>query len=568
SFWVSLPLVSEPTGDVTAIITTDEAIEECVEDNNFSRASVIEVRASDPFGAFATQTFIANLEDTNSPPTITSQPIVDLKQGFGYEYRVTVADADVGDAHEFQLTAAPKGLFINELSGQLGYDSRELAVGTHDVVVRATDLRGASATQAFRLDVHPNGKPVITSTPGTSVQAGELYSYTVVATDPDGDELEYRLDGAPLTMTVDSATGLVQFTPESRHAGNQPVAVIADDRRGGTSRQAFTLTVTTPPPNQAPRITSTPIEFARPGVEYVYDVDASDGDGDALTYALGAAPAGMVIEAETGLIRWTPPLASSIEVIAVVVTDGRGGSAAQLFALESREAPNRAPVITSSPSPVAYAGVLYRYDVQASDPDGDALSYALVEAPAGTSIDDVTGRVEWTPAAGTTSARIAVLVRDVHGAGTIQAFTVTLAARAPVAVADAYEVRAGETLSVTAPGVLANDVDPDGLALRASLVTSPTRGTLELRPNGSFTYAPRAADAAPFAAQLEWAWSFSAGTAQLPFTPARFGPPQVGSTPTVADLDGDGAPEIIVPVRYRLVILSGQDGHVRFFTEG
>jgi VCBS repeat-containing protein len=63
---------------------------------------------------------------------------------------------------------------------------------------------------------------------------------------------------------------------------------------------------------------------------------------------------------------------------------------------------------------------------------------------------------------------------------------------APVANADAYDAVTGETLAVSAPGVLGNDTDAEGNALLADLVTDPAHGTLALATNGSFTYAPDA----------------------------------------------------------------------------
>ncbi len=62
----------------------------------------------------------------------------------------------------------------------------------------------------------------------------------------------------------------------------------------------------------------------------------------------------------------------------------------------------------------------------------------------------------------------------------------------PVAVNDAYETFIGETLSVAAPGVLANDTFAGPEALVAERVTSVSNGTLEFNPDGSFTYVPNA----------------------------------------------------------------------------
>ena len=45
---------------------------------------------------------------------------------------------------------------------------------------------------------------------------------------------------------------------------------------------------------------------------------------------------------------------------------------------------------------------------------------------------------------------------------------------------------------VDAPGVLANDTDPNNLPLTAVLVAEPAHGTLALNGDGSFTYTPAA----------------------------------------------------------------------------
>jgi hypothetical protein len=64
--------------------------------------------------------------------------------------------------------------------------------------------------------------------------------------------------------------------------------------------------------------------------------------------------------------------------------------------------------------------------------------------------------------------------------------------RAPTANPDAYAVDQGGRLAVVAPGVLANDTDPDGDTLTAALVTAPSHGTVSLGAGGGFTYTPGA----------------------------------------------------------------------------
>ena len=61
-----------------------------------------------------------------------------------------------------------------------------------------------------------------------------------------------------------------------------------------------------------------------------------------------------------------------------------------------------------------------------------------------------------------------------------------------MAVDDAYGVEEDGTLSIAAPGVLANDDDVEGDPLTAILVTGTGNGTLALYADGSFTYTPGA----------------------------------------------------------------------------
>lgn len=65
---------------------------------------------------------------------------------------------------------------------------------------------------------------------------------------------------------------------------------------------------------------------------------------------------------------------------------------------------------------------------------------------------------------------------------------ITTANGAPQTSPDTFQARAGQLLTVPAGGVLDNDSDPDGETLTATLAGTPKKGTLELAPDGSFTY--------------------------------------------------------------------------------
>ncbi len=71
---------------------------------------------------------------------------------------------------------------------------------------------------------------------------------------------------------------------------------------------------------------------------------------------------------------------------------------------------------------------MFRYAVEAEDPDGDRLlRYRLDEAPEGMVIDSVLGEVSWRPAQGQTGVHpVKIVVRDSSGLETSQSFQVTV----------------------------------------------------------------------------------------------------------------------------------------------
>jgi len=175
------------------------------------------------------------------------------------------------------------------------------------------------------------------------------------------------------------------------------------------------------PTNHAPTITSTAVTTTTLEVEYTYEVDATDLDGDILTYSLTTKPTDMTIDPSSGLITWTPTAKGDYNVV-VEVSDG-SLTDTQSFTISVVDQP---PVITSTPSIIATVGVEYSYDVDATDPDSDDLYYYLIVSPTGMTIDEDTGLISWIPiAAHIGDNAVVVKVSDLELSVT-QSFTITI----------------------------------------------------------------------------------------------------------------------------------------------
>ena len=64
--------------------------------------------------------------------------------------------------------------------------------------------------------------------------------------------------------------------------------------------------------------------------------------------------------------------------------------------------------------------------------------------------------------------------------------------RPPIAAEDFYTTAENTLLTIAAPGILANDSDPDGNGLTARLISDPIHGALNLSADGGFAYTPTA----------------------------------------------------------------------------
>ncbi len=452
--------VSSPT-ELIATITIPAAVAPSVRTVQMSSAQLAVLP-----GAFT----VAAASPTNSNPTITSAPITIAAEGQSYSYDVNATDPDAGDTLTYSLIQPPAGMSIDPGTGLITWTPTADQTGPIAVTVRVNDSTTGAAQQAFEINVAaappPNNDPTITSAPITVATEGQPYSYDVNATDPDaGDTIAFALVQPPTGMTIDPITGVITWTPEAAHVPTVQVRVQANDNRGGSAEQTFTIDVAVA--NRAPQITSAPVTTAREQLAYNYQLVASDPNSDPLTYVLKTAPAGMTIDA-AGLIVWTPPVnpLPTASVI-VVVSDPALASDTQTFEIAVTAAPrvNQSPQITSSPNLAAEAAKPYAYDVNATDADaGDTLTYSLIQPPAGMSIDPGTGVIAWTPTAQQTGP-IAVTVRVSDGTDTAQqAFEVTVAAaeninRAPSAhVGGPYNGEEDASIAFDGRG----STDPDG----------------------------------------------------------------------------------------------------------
>ena len=438
----------------------------------------------------------------NHSPTITSAPITEGKEGIKYEYDVNASDLD-NDTLSYSLVTYPSGMTINSATGLITWTPSSVQAGNHSVTVKVSDGQGGEAIQEFTIIVAEalNNAPVITSTPVTTSKEGQLYTYSISANDADNDILTYSLGTSPEGMTINSTTGKVTWTPSSTQAGTHAVEVSVADGKGGTASQKYNIVVEEAI-NSVPKITSSAPFSGQVGQLYTYDVEAADGDNDKLTFSLVTFPEGMRINAETGVINWTPSKTQEgSQDVVVEVSDGRGGLDKQTFAVKVEAEANNDPEITSTPVTTGKVGVIYNYKVEASDKDSDPLIYSLPSSPEGMTIDADTGLISWTPSSTQAGSHsITVKVSDGRGGEAVQDFTITVSeAMNNAPFITSAPITRGKEGQLYEYGIIASDSDSD--ILTYSLVTSPEGMTIDSAA-GKITWIPSSTQSGSHAVEL------------------------------------------------------------------
>ena len=187
----------------------------------------------------------------------------------------------------------------------------------------------------FRTNL-PQAIPVITSDAISDVVINNLYTYTLKATDTDGDDLTLEVSVLPQWLSFNSTTGLLSGTPTTTDIGVHNVSLTVSD---GNERviQAFSITVLSPP-NTTPSIISQADRFITAGGTYLYNLQVSDAEGDALTLSVISAPDWLTFNSASGLLSGVPTAENIGSYNVTVMASDRSNSTTQTFRITVRAA--------------------------------------------------------------------------------------------------------------------------------------------------------------------------------------------------------------------------------------
>jgi PA14 domain./Ricin-type beta-trefoil lectin domain. len=356
----------------------------------------------------ATQSFSLTVTEANSAPVLPLQADRMVDELTLLIVTNTATDADLpANILSYTLLAAPSGANI-DTNGIITWTPTEAqGPSTNLFVTMVTDngTPALSATNSFSVIVNEvNSAPVFTAQPDRTITELQSLSLQLSATDSDvpANTLTFSLLSGPAGLSV-AADGLLTWTPsEAQGPSTNTIAVkVADNGTPSLSAtQSFVLTVIEA--NSAPVLSAQTNVTINELTLLTVTNTATDADlpANTLSYMLLNAPNGAAIDTN-GVITWTPTEAQgpSSNLFVTVVTDNGSPSLSSTnsFSVFVNEV-NTAPVLPAQNDRTINELTLLTVANAASDSDlpANTLSYALLNAPSGATID-ANGVITWTP---------------------------------------------------------------------------------------------------------------------------------------------------------------------------
>jgi VCBS repeat-containing protein len=563
---LSYSLLSQPAnGTVTLNSATGSFV--YTPNANYNGPDSFLVTVTDDNGNSTTATIGVTIAPVNDAPVSSNQNL-STQEDTSVSGQVIASDIE-GDTLTYSITSnATNGtVTLNAATGTFVYTPNPNYNGSDSFVVTINDGNGGTTTSLITIGVTPVNDAPISNNQSLVTDEDVAINGQVIASDVDGDTLNYSVSGQPANgvVTLDPATGTFVYTPNVNYNGSDSFVVTISDGNGGTTTSLINVGIN--PVNDAPvssnQNLTTPEDTSVTG-----QVVASDIDGDTLAYSVSGQPTNgsVTLNLATGSFVYTPNANyNGSDSFVVTISDGNGGTTTSLITIGVAPV-NDAPV-SSNLNLTTLEDTPVNGQVNATDVDGDTLSFNVSGNPANGSvvINAATGSFTYNPNANYNGGdSFVVTVSDGNGGTTTSTITIGVTPVNDAPVASNLNLTTDEDIPITRT-ISAND--PDGDTLTYTTIGSPTNGTVVLNSaTGTFTYTPNAG----YSGSDSFVVSISDGNGGTTTSTVTIGINAVNQAPTAAadNATTDESTAVSIPVLANDTDLDGDSLTITNITQG
>ncbi|TLN18080.1 tandem-95 repeat protein, partial [bacterium] len=385
---------------------------------NYNGADSFTFKVNDGAADSTAATVSITVTGANDAPVATAQSVTTAEDT---AKAITLAgtDVDSGTTLTYAIVAQPAHGTLTGTAPSVTYTPAANYNGADSFTFKVNDGAADSTAATVSITVTgANDAPVLASIGAKNISENSLLSFTVSATDIDGDVLAYSATGLPSGANFDPATRTFTWTPSYSQAAAYTVNfTVSDGKLNDTEAVAITVSNT----NRIPTVTADAITTAMgTPAEVLLSVTELDAS-DVITSSVKVSPSnGILVQNADGTFVYVPNAGFyGSDTFTITVSDGAGGFADAVVSVTVQKADSYLDLTSATPK--TYNEVAYAGSVTVIDVTGDNIPDMVVADTSGNKIFVYKGLSDGTfaynaqyPTNGTPDE---ILVADLDGDG-------------------------------------------------------------------------------------------------------------------------------------------------------
>lgn len=516
------------------------------------------IAVADAAGATASRSFSGTVNPGSALLSLITSAISPVTAGISYSFPVAVSGGATPYAFAITAGSLPSGLTINPTTGVIsGTPAINSGGQPYSFTLRVSDTASQAQSVALvgTIASNPVGGVQIVSTTIPGIAVGAVA--TGVSTSGGVTPLTFSVSSGslPSGLSINSTTGAI--------TGNVPIgqgnttygfSIRVVDAAGATDNKSFTGTVNAG--SSVLSILSTQLSPMTAGVAYSFPPTVSGGTTPyAFTISAGSLPAGININATTGVLSGTPAVTSGGQAYSFTlrVADNASQVVTQQYIGTIQSNPVGSVQIVSTTIPGLTVGPV---STGISTAGGiTPLTFAVTSGtlPTGLTLNTSTGAISGTlpVASANASYGFSISVTDASGASAVRPFTGTINAGSSLLTINSTTLSqfiAG--VSYSYPLVVTGGTSPYTFAISSGSLPSgvninPSSGTLSGTPSvttagQSFAFTVTTTDAGNQTASKTYTATVASSTAASLVIASTTIPAPTAGTPYVAAISVSG----------------------------
>ncbi len=475
---------------------------------NYNGSDSYTYTITDGRGGIATATVTITVNPVNNPP-VANDDFENTAEDTAATIEVLSNDTDAdGDPLNIVgFTQGSNGTVTDNGDGTVSYLPNADFSGTDSFTYIAGDGNGGADGALVTVVVGAvNDSPLAVNDSGSTDEDNPITVDVLTNdSDPEGDPITISSLSQPANGTaVNNGDGTINYTPNLNFNGSDSFSYTISDGNGGLSDALVTITINTinDPPVAVEDLNNSVEEDSSSVINVVVNDYDVDGTLDLNSIAVIGAPSnGSLADNGDGTITYTPdPEYHGADLFSYTINDNDGAVSNVVNVEIDVVSVNDAPVALNDTTATNEENPLI-INVLSNDSDLDgSLDPGSLGRAADPSNGVITlnadGTVTYTPDtdfAGLDS--LSYTIDDNDGATSNVAtvyITVVNLNDLPVAVNDTLNALEDVVLSLSAPGILSNDHDPENdlILVSGHDPLSVQGGTVVVNPDGSVNYTP------------------------------------------------------------------------------